>query len=57
MSDYAVDHGTSDVLGHPMTVERLTGLLAASWDDYQRGHHDRGATWAAHTAREVAAET
>jgi hypothetical protein len=55
-AEYAVGHGIGALLGRPVTADQLARLLASSWDELQHADPTPTDTWAAYTARHIAAE-
>ena len=53
---YAVEHGLGELLGHPVTIDRLTEFLATSNGDYEATEPERREPWATYTARRIGAE-
>ena len=53
---YAVEHGLGDLLGHPVTAERLGGFLTATFEDFQRIDPEPDGGWAAYTSARIVAE-
>jgi hypothetical protein len=53
-AEYAIEHGLSDILGHPAPLDRVSPLLAAAYAEFEQldPRPDR-AEWAAHLARRV----
>jgi hypothetical protein len=52
---YAVEHGLGALVGHPVTIDRLTAFLASSNVEFEQAEPP-GEPWAAYTARRIAAE-
>ena len=55
-AQYAVDHGAGTVLGRDVSVDELAAFLTDTWDDLQRADPKPTQSWAAYTARRMAAE-
>ena len=53
---YAVEHGIGDVLGHPVTTDRLAAFLASSNVDLEQIEAEIREPWATYTARRIASE-
>jgi hypothetical protein len=53
---YAVEHGIGEAVGHAITAERLAQFLASSFDEFKSAEPKPAETWAAYTARRIAAE-
>ena len=53
---YAVEHGIGDMLGHPVTTDRLAAFLATSNRDLERIDAEQREPWATYTARRIASE-
>lgn len=53
---YAVEHGIGGLLGHPVTTDDLARFLASSNVDFERTEPEPRPSWAAYTARRIAAE-
>lgn len=52
---YAVQHGIGDLLGQPITSERLGKLLASAFDEFRSLEASPGEPWATFVARCIAA--
>lgn len=53
---YAVEHGIGELLGGPITAERLGTLLAGSFEAFKAADPTPTAPWATWTAGRIAAE-
>jgi hypothetical protein len=53
---YAVEHGIGDLLGHPVTTDRLAAFLASSNADLDQVESELREPWATYTARRIASE-
>jgi hypothetical protein len=53
---YAVEHGLADLLGHPVTAERLGAFLAATFEEFKRIDPEPDGGWAPYTSRRIVAE-
>jgi hypothetical protein len=53
-AEYALEHGLSDILGHPTPLDRVGPLLATAYTEFEQldPRPDR-AEWASHLARRV----
>lgn len=55
-ADHAVEHGLGDLLGHPVTAERLGEFLAATFEEFQRIDPEPAGGWAAYTCARIVTE-
>lgn len=55
-ADYAVDHGLSGLLGHPVHTEALAQLLAKAFQDFRNAESTPDEPWAVYAAQRIAAE-
>ena len=53
---YAIEHGLGGLLGHPVATDDLARFLASSNVDLERTEPESRPSWAAYTARRIAAE-
>lgn len=53
---YAVDHGIGDLIGHPVTADRLAAFLARTFDEFKAAEPKATEPWTAWTARRITAE-
>ena len=53
---YAVEHGIGALVGHLVTIDRLTEFLASSNAEFEQIEPKPAEPWAAYTARRIAAE-
>ena len=53
---YAVEHGIGALVGHLVTVDRLTEFLASSNVEYEKTEPELREPWATYTARRISAE-
>ena len=53
---YAVEHGIGALVGHLVTIDRLTEFLASSNAEFEQIEPKPPEPWAAYTARRIAAE-
>jgi hypothetical protein len=53
---YAVEHGIGELVGHPVTVDRLGSFLASTFDEFKGADPTPIEPWAAWTARRVVTE-
>ncbi len=53
---WAVEHGLGDLIGHPISADRLAQFLASSNAEFERIEPRPTETWAPWTARRIAAE-
>ncbi len=53
---YAVEHGIGDLLGHPVTTERLAAFFESSNLDLERIELELRDPWPTYTARRIASE-
>ena len=53
---YAVEHGLGELVGHAVTIDQLAGLLASTNAEFEPMEPKPSETWAAYTARRIAAE-
>jgi hypothetical protein len=53
---YAVEHGIGELVGRPVTADRLSKLLATMFDEFKRADPKPTEPWAAWMARRLAAE-
>jgi len=53
---YAVEHGIGALVGGAVTVDELAGFLASSYAEFEAIEPKPSETWAAYTARRIAAE-
>jgi hypothetical protein len=53
---YAVEHGISDQLGHPVAIPALADLLGRAFSDFKGADTAPTEPWAPFTARRIAAE-
>lgn len=53
-AEYAIEHGLSEIVGHPTPLDRVGPLLAESYAEFERldPRPDR-AEWASHLARRM----
>ena len=53
---YAVEHGIGDLLGHPVSTERLAELLGRAFTDFKEAEPAGTEPWAMYTAERITAE-
>jgi hypothetical protein len=53
---YAVEHGIGALVGRPFTTDRLSELLANTFDEFKGADPKPAESWAAWTARRIASE-
>jgi hypothetical protein len=53
---WAVEHGLGDLIGHPISADRLARFLAASNAEFERTEPKPTEAWAPWTARRITAE-
>jgi hypothetical protein len=53
---YAVEHGIGALVGHPVTVDDLAAFLASSNAEFEHIEPRPTESWAAYTARRIAAD-
>ena len=53
---YAVDHGMSELIGHPIGAERLAAFFKSTNVEFERADPKPADPWAAYTARRIVAE-
>ena len=53
---HAIGHGLGDLLGHPVTAERLAAFLTSTFEDFQRIDPEPEGGWAAYTSARIVAE-
>jgi hypothetical protein len=55
-AQWAVEHGISDLIGRPVSVEELARFLTSSWQEAQGADPPPTDPWPVATARRIAAE-
>jgi hypothetical protein len=53
---YAVEHGIGALVGHAVTTDELAQFLGTSWAESEAADPRPSESWAASTARRIAAE-
>lgn len=53
---YAVEHGIGDLLGRAVDVDRLAGLLATGFEEFEQTEPSPAEPWSAYLGRRVADE-
>jgi hypothetical protein len=53
---YAVEHGIGDLIVHPVTADRLADYLRSTNGEFEAIEPKPTESWAAYTARRIAAE-
>lgn len=53
---YAGEHGLAALVGHPVTVDDLAAFLSSTNAEFERIEPKPTESWAAYTARRIAAE-
>ena len=53
---YAVEQGIGELVGHPVTADRLAPFLSSTFDEFKGADPRPSEPWAAWTARRVATE-
>ena len=53
---YAVEHGIGDLIGHPVSADRLAEYLRSTNVEFEQTEPKPTEPWAAYTARRIAAE-
>ena len=53
---YAVDHGIGELVGHPVTTAQLATFLVSTFDAFKAAEPKPTESWAAWTARRIAAD-
>lgn len=53
---YAVEHGIGELIGHPITAEHLAAYFASTNDELEALDPRPAESWAAWTAKRIAAE-
>jgi hypothetical protein len=53
---YAIEHGISALVGHPVTADQLAAFLASTFEEFKDAEPKPTEPWAAWTARRITAE-
>ncbi len=53
---YALEHGLGDLVGHPITTDRLAQFLADTNVEFEAAEPSPSETWALYTARRITTE-